>query len=71
MRVQYVSKYVSLSKEGLVPKMLCPMDQGSLFPNLDPQDQIFLYCITCGYKKTVGIVDYENIVKLVDKAINE
>ena len=70
MKIQYVSKYVSLSKEGLVPELLCPMDQGSLYSNQDLQDNIFLYCISCSYKKTIGIVDYENIVDLVERAIN-
>ena len=71
MKIQYVSKYLSLSKEGLVPELLCPMDQGPLYPNQDLQENIFLYCLTCSYKKTVGIVDYENLVALVDKIINE
>jgi hypothetical protein len=70
MKIQYVSKYLSLSKEGLVPELLCPMDQGSLYSNQDLQDNIFLYCISCSYKKTIGIVDYENIVDLVERAIN-
>ena len=71
MKIQYVSKYLSLSKEGLVPELLCPMDQGSLYSNQDVQENIFLYCISCSYKKTIGIVDYENLVALVDKIINE
>ena len=70
MKIQFVSKYLSLSKEGLVPELLCPMDQGSLYSNQDLQDNIFLYCISCSYKKTIGIVDYENIVDLVERAIN-
>ncbi len=70
MKIQYVSKYISLSKEGLVPELLCPMDQGPLYSNLDSEDGVFLYCISCSYKRTVGILDYENIVSLVEKAIN-
>lgn len=69
-KVQYVSKYIALSKEGLVPELLCPMDQGPLYSNLDLEDNIFLYCISCNYKRTVGILDYDNIVSLVEKAIN-
>ena len=70
MKIQYVSKYLSLSKEGLVPELLCPMDQGSLYSNQDMQENIFLYCISCSYKKTIGIVDYENLVALVERVIN-
>lgn len=71
MKIQYVSKYVSLSKEGLVPELLCPMDQGSLYPNQDMEENIFLYCLTCSYKKTIGLVDYKNLESLVDRTINE
>jgi len=70
MKIQYVSKYLSLSKEGLVPELLCPMDQGSLYSIQDIQENIFLYCISCSYKKTIGIVDYENLVDLVERVIN-
>ena len=70
MKIQYVSKYLSLSKEGLVPELLCPMDQGSLYSNQDMQENRFLYCISCSYKKTIGIVDYENLVDLVERVIN-
>ena len=70
MKVQYVSKYVSLSKEGLVPELLCPMDQGSLYPNQDVEENIFLYCLSCSYKKTIGIIEYNNLVSLVDNTIN-
>ena len=69
-KVQYVSKYIALSKEGLVPELLCPMDQGPLYSNLDLEDNIILYCLSCSYKRTVGILDYDNIVLLVEKAIN-
>ena len=71
MKIQYVSKYLSLSKEGLVPELLCPMDQGSLYPNQDLEENIFLYCLTCSYKKTIGLVDYKNLESLVDRTINE
>lgn len=67
MQIQYVSRYIELSREGLVPQVNCPMDQGPLFSNLDKEDQIFLYCISCEYKKTIGISFYNNIVKEVNK----
>ena len=51
MRIQYVSTYIKLSEEGLVPKLLCPQDQGSLL---------------CNYKSTMGINKYESIVELVN-----
>jgi len=65
MKIQYVSKYLSLSKEGLVPELLCPMDQGSLYPNQDVEDKIFLYCLSCNYKKNIGLEMYANLKKMV------
>jgi hypothetical protein len=66
MKIQYVSKYLSLSREGLVPELLCPMDQGSLYPNQDGEDRVFVYCLSCNYKKVLGSKDYDNIVKAVE-----
>jgi hypothetical protein len=62
-----VSKYLTLSKEGLVPRMECPMDQGLLFCNQDLEDNIFLYCLSCNYKKTVGLKLYDKMVTLIDR----
>lgn len=66
MKIQYVSTYIKLSKEGLVPKLLCPQDQGPLLCNGDGESFIYLYCLECDYKSTMGIARYEDIVKLVD-----
>jgi hypothetical protein len=63
MKIQYVSKYLALSEEGLVPRLNCPMDQGPLFTNQDLEDNIFLYCISCSYKKTIGYKFYDDIIK--------
>ena len=66
MRIQYVSAYISMSKDGLVEKLLCPVDQSFLFSNQDLEDNIYLYCLDCNYKKNIGIATYNNIVKAVD-----
>lgn len=66
MKIQYVSKYIALSEEGLVSKMECPIDQGLLLSNLDEEDNIFLYCLSCDYKKNIGIKLYEDIVRMVN-----
>jgi len=65
MQVQYVSKYIALSEEGLVPRLECPMDQGPLLPN---QDMHFVYCLSCDYKKILGTKDYEEILGLIKNA---
>jgi hypothetical protein len=66
MRIQYVSTYISLSKEGLVEKLLCPVDQSILFCNQDLEDQIFLYCLECSYKKFIGSDLYNRVTKAVE-----
>ncbi len=67
-QIQYVSKYLALSEEGLVPRIECPMDQGLLLCNEDINENIFLYCLSCNYKKTIGLEYYENIVAAVKGA---
>jgi hypothetical protein len=70
MKIQYVSKYIALSEEGLVSKLECPIDQGSLLSNQDSEDNIFLYCLSCNYKKFIGFKYYENIFKEVNRILN-
>jgi hypothetical protein len=67
MRIQYVSTYISLSEEGLVEKLNCPVDNGSLLSNLDDEDNIFLYCLECNYKKVIGLAFYDKIRAAVDR----
>jgi hypothetical protein len=45
------------------------MDQGSLYPNQDAEENIFLYCLSCNYKKNIGIEMYANLKKMVDNEI--
>jgi hypothetical protein len=68
-KIQYVSKYISLSQEGLVPKIECPMDQGLLLCNLSEQDDVFLYCLSCDYNSILGLSTVNKIKKEVEKAI--
>jgi hypothetical protein len=65
-KIQYVSKYISLAEEGLVPKILCPMDQGLLLCNQDLDDNIYFYCLECNYKKQIGLDLYSRIIKEVE-----
>jgi hypothetical protein len=69
MKIQYVSKYLSLSREGLVPELLCPMDQGSLYPNQDVEENIFLYCLSCDYRNSIGLEAYSKIEAAVKNEI--
>jgi hypothetical protein len=69
MQIQYVSKYIALSEEGLVPRLECPMDQGSLQSNMDLDNNIFLYCLSCEYKNNIGLEVYSKIVEAIKNEI--
>jgi len=69
MQIQYVSKYIALSEEGLVHRLECPMDQGSLLCNLDLEDNIYLYCLSCEYKNIIGLEVYKKIEIMVNNEI--
>ena len=65
MRIQIVSKYLTLAEEGLVSKVDCPLDQGLLMPNQDINDKIYLYCLSCDYKKEIGLDLYGRMEEAV------
>ena len=65
MRIQIVSKYLTLAEEGLVSKVDCPLDQGLLMPNQTIDDKIYLYCLSCEYKKEIGLDFYDRMDKAV------
>lgn len=71
MKIQYVSKYLELAEEGLVEKIGCPIDQGLLHANIDDKDSIYLYCLSCNYKKIIGLSFYLKIVKKVQDVIRK
>lgn len=56
-----MSKYLTLSREGLVASMDCPLCQGLLFSNLDEKDKIFIYCTSCKYKSYLGMALYKKM----------
>lgn len=66
IQIQKVSRYIKLSEEGLVPRMECPMDQGLLFCNQDIEENVYLYCLSCEYKKFIGIEFYNDILKVLE-----
>jgi hypothetical protein len=55
-----------MSEDGLVEKLLCPVDQSLLFCNQDLEDNIFLYCLECSYKKDLGLASYTKIALAVE-----
>lgn len=67
MKIQVVSKYLTLAEEGLVSRLACPLDQGLLMPNIDIDDRIYLYCLSCDYKNLIGLEQYDRIEKAVSE----
>ena len=65
-KIQTVSRYIALSEEGLVPRLECPMDQGLLFCNQDLEDNVYLYCLSCDYKRVIGLEFYDDILKALE-----
>ena len=63
IKVQLVSKYLTLAREGLVASMDCPLCQGFLFANTNNEDDIYLYCLACNYKKQLGLALYKRMEK--------
>lgn len=63
-----MSKYLALSREGLVSEMVCPLDQGLLFSNQDEKEKIFVYCISCQYKNYIGSAVYLKMLESVNNA---
>lgn len=70
LRIQVVSKYLAFAQEGLVPEINCPMDQGLLMCNIDYDDKIFLYCLSCDYKKYLGTDFYKDIILKLEEIQN-
>jgi len=60
-----VSKYLDLVSQGLVSKMDCPLCQGLLMPNQTINDKIYLYCLSCDYKKDIGLDLYGRMEEAV------
>jgi hypothetical protein len=69
LKIQYVSKYLALAEEGLVPRIECPLDQGPLSVNQSIDDVIYLYCLSCNYKNNIGLLFYSKIKKLVENEL--
>jgi len=66
LKIQVVSKYLALAEEGLVSKVDCPLDQGLLMPNQTINDKIYLYCLSCDYKKDIGLEFYGRMEQAVN-----
>lgn len=65
IKVQILNAYKKLAGEQIVPPLLCPTDQTDLYPNIDDEDKVYLYCFSCNYKNYLGLEAYSKIEKVV------
>lgn len=47
--------------------MDCPLCQGFLFANATTEDDVYLYCLACNYKKQIGLALYGRMEKEVNE----
>ena len=67
MIIHIVRKYLELSNNNTIPPVLCELDNdhGSLMPNLDENDEVFLYCLACEFKIHLGINSIQDMFETV------
>jgi hypothetical protein len=67
MEILVINRYRKLAELGLVKPLSCPRDPTdfNLFAKLDHDDNIILYCISCGWEARLGLNTYDKIAKAV------
>lgn len=62
--IQELHSYKKLSDIGVVPKLVCPIDfyHDEIFPWIDENDEVCLWCIYCNSKVYLGETR-ENYIK--------
>jgi len=62
--IQELHAYKKLSDTGLVPSLVCPVDtlHTEIFPWVDEEDNVCLWCIFCNSKVYLGS-DKEGYIK--------
>ena len=74
MRIQVFSEYLRLAQAGKVDFLACPMhqeDKPLIYELLHKEEdnKIVLYCLACGYKNKAGLTLYNNLITLIEDAI--
>jgi hypothetical protein len=62
--IQELHRYKKLSDNGIVPVLVCPVDvlHTEIFPWIDEEDNVCLWCIFCNSKVYLGD-NRENYIK--------
>lgn len=81
MKIQVFSQYLKLAEKGKVAGLFCPsavhtediayFNAYFLLTPAEENNKIMLQCLACGYKQTVGIQLYENILRKIKEVEND
>lgn len=65
--IQQLHAYKKLSDAGIVPTLTCPIDinHEEIFPWVDEEDNIYLWCIFCNSKVHLGAEREKFIMELL------
>jgi hypothetical protein len=65
--IQQLHAYKKLSNAGIIPALTCPIDinHEEIFPWVDENDEIYLWCIFCNSKVHLGIERQKYIMGLL------
>lgn len=72
MFIQVIRKYLEYTNNNILPPVLCQMDidHGSLYPNMEHSEDVFLYCLACEYKIHLGINSIQDMLESILVAEN-
>jgi len=67
--IQELHAYKNMSDAGILPKLICPVDDlhDEIFPWIDEEDKVCLWCIFCNSKVYLGESREEYIKELLDQ----
>lgn len=67
--IQQLHAYKKMSDAGVVPKLICPIDVNheEIFPWIDEEDNIYLWCIFCNSKVHLGSERENFIIELLGR----
>jgi hypothetical protein len=53
-------------KNNLLPELYCTKNDGTHLPltiRVEPDDSVYLYCLTCDFEKQAGLVTVDNLLR--------
>lgn len=72
LTIQEVHTYLQLAEKGIVAPLQCivnPDDHLGLLPDIDENENVYLYCLSCNSKLKPGLTLINTIKKCINKNI--